>query len=466
MTSGRRGPNAKAEPLYSLAVFERLRESLDVQFRGDAVVAGDDGYIRPNYEIRDDGAWLRASDVVDSLNWTPACDLSAAHDSPDPLTTPALPFPFTARYLAAFMLDGWGWFLHQRFVGADGLLDVETAQALLGGVRDAKPREAIEAALAALVQARHFVGEPDADLAKAENVAASAFAEANNDAERLHDWRAKDISEQERDARVQRRNAMTDSATAALRQAQAAQQEDHKAWRTRMVLWLLGAGDRKYSRDEWRALLKLEQASAFLAGHAPDASPEEERHGLVDWYDATVRADYWFGLASVTAVEAAQLLSCENPHDPDSANWLETTTEHLNPEAKRELLRGLEDEGGKRPLTEWLQRAKSRGWRYDPWIEQYIEAAGLSPTAAATEVGTSTRPVPRAIAQENAILAKFRELGIDPMRLPKPKPGKSSPPVSQVRAALGPSYTADVMQKAMSRLFQDGRAAYSDTSAD
>ncbi|RVT52748.1 hypothetical protein [Rubrivivax albus] len=359
-------------------MFERLRETLDVQFRGDSVVAGDDGYIKPNYELRDDGAWLRANDVEDSFNWTPACDVAAAHDGPDPLTTPALPFPFTARQLAAFMLDGWGWFLHQRFVGDDGLLDVETAQALLGGVRDAKPREAIEAALAALVQARHFVGEPDAELAKAEKVAASTFDALNAKAEKLHDWRAKGISEQERDARVQRRNAMTDSAKAALRQAQTAQHEDHKAWRSRMVLWLLGAGDRKYSRDEWQALLKLEQASAWLAGHAPDPSPEEKREELIGWYDATVRADYWFGISSVTAVEAAQLLSCENPHDPDSANWLETTTEHLNPEAKRELLRGFDDEGGKRSLTEWLQCAKSRGWRYDPWIEHYIAARGDS----------------------------------------------------------------------------------------
>lgn len=345
MTPGRATPAERPEPLYARQVFERLREALDVLLNDDALVAWEDSYIKPNYELRDDGAWLRADVGVDSLNWTPVCDLEESPDSPDPLTTPALPFPFTARQLAAFMLDGWGSFLHQRFASEDGRLDVDVVQALLGGVRDAKPREAIAGAFAALAKASQDVGEPDASLAESQVAATAALDEAKKEAERLHPWREDGITEEERSARVQMRNEMTTQAKAALSAARTAQEKDHTDWRKAMVRWL------------------LDPASRML---------------------------------------------------PSEAN----------------------------------------------------KAVGATPAASATNAIVPTKPVSRARAQENAILGKFKELGVDPMRLPRPKPGKSSPPVARVRAALGPAFTSDVMQKAMARLFEDGRAAYSDTPAE
>lgn len=319
-------PYDRLEPQYAREVFERLRETLDVVLTDRTAIRCKDAYIAPNYELRDDGAWLRANEQEDALNWTPACDAEEGLGSPDPLTTPALPFPFTARQLAAFLLDGWGWFLHARFADEDGQLDLGTVQALLGSVRDAKPREAIAAAFAALAQARQHVGEADASVFASELAAVAAFETATARAERLHDGREGGITERERSARVQRRNEMTAAAKAALGKSQSAREKDHSTWRRATVRWLLGGG---------------------------------------------------------------------------------------------------------------------------------IQAA---------EASSSTRPMPRAQAQENAILAKFSELGIDPMKLPRPKPGKSCPPVAKVRAALG--YSTDVMQKAMARLLRDGTAAYTDASAD
>lgn len=366
------------EPQYAREVFERLRQTLEVLLTDDSAVAWTDEDIAPNYELRDDGAWLRSNADSDSLNWTPSCDLDEGPTSPDPLTTPALPFPFTARQLAAFMLDGWGWHLAQQFAGEDGQPDLDRVQALLGSVRDAKPRRAIVEAFGVLAQAREQVGVPDIALAQAEQAAVAALDGATKEANRLHNWRERGISERERNARVRKRNKMTAAAKAALRRARQAREQDERAWRKAMVRWLLNAETAKLTREEWGRLSNDEKVNAWLAGRGPDPTQEEDLQSLIGWYDATLRADYWLRLACVTAVEAAQLLSCENPHDSAAKTWLDTTSEHMNPEARRELLRGFEDEGGTRSLTEWLQRAKSRGWRYDPWVDQYIAAAGDS----------------------------------------------------------------------------------------
>lgn len=333
------GTDDSTEPQYARDVFVRLHQSLDVLVTDDAAIARMDEYNAPNYELRDDGAWLRPNAESDVHNWTPACDLDEGPTSPGPLTTPALPFPFTARHLAAFMLDGWGWHWAQRLAGEDGQPDLDRVQAFLGSVRDAKPRKAIVEAFAALEQARQQVGVPDMSFAQAEQAAAAALDNAMKEANRLHNWRERGIGEDERRARVEGRREMAAAAKDTLKDARETLEKDDEARRKAMVRWLLAPERGKLSRDEWSSL--------------------------------------------------------SNTDGPGSA-----------------------------------------------------------------------RPLPRARAQENAILAKFKEFGVDPLRLPKPKPGKSSPPVAKVRAALGSAYTPDVMQKAMTRLFKDGRAAYGDTSAD
>lgn len=233
-------PEEKSEPQYGRQVFERLSEALSVELRRDTAIAGRDYDIAPNYDFRDDGAWLRPSNAIDETNWSPACDAEEGPASPDPMTTPALPFPFTARHLAAFMLGFWGHALRSRFERHDGHLDEEMVQLLLGGVRDVKPREAIAGAFAALEQARQQVGaEQDLRLSRAEQAALAALEEATNEAERLHDWREVGITEQECSARVQRRNELTATADIALRNARKASKKHDVAWRRSMVRCLL-----------------------------------------------------------------------------------------------------------------------------------------------------------------------------------------------------------------------------------
>lgn len=387
------------EPKYAREVFERLRETLDFLPGERGLIAWADEYIAPNYELRDDGARLLPNAGFDELNWTPAADLEEGPGSPDPLTTPALPFPFTARQLAAFMLNGWGWFLACRFEGEDEQPDVVTIKALLGRTRDAKPREAITAAFAALAQARQVLGVPDARMATAEQAAEAALASATKEANRLHDWREFGIAEKERSARLRKCKKVTAAAAALLRDARKAREKDDLAWRKSMVRWLLRPEGTKLPRDEWAALSNDAKTAAWLAGRAPDPTDDEDLQSLVGWYDATVRADYWVGLSSISPVEAAQLLSCENPHDAGSANWHATTTQHMNPEARRELLRGFQDLGGPRPLAGWLQCARSCGWRYDPWIDEYIAARGASLPRPAVGVPTANLGAKRSMTK-------------------------------------------------------------------
>lgn len=229
---------ANRETEYAQAVFERLRETLDVLLTDSGTLSAADDSIQPNYDILDNG--LRLRDRQERMfDWTPVCDLEEGPNSPDPLTTPALPFPFTARQLASFMLGGWGWFLAERFAGEDGEIDAEIVKTLLGGVRDAKPREAITAAFAALSEARKHVGEPDRRLEEAEREAKAAYKQKHDEAERLHNWREAGITEAERGARVQRRNEAVGTEKADLNRAMEANQNAHATWRRAMVQCLL-----------------------------------------------------------------------------------------------------------------------------------------------------------------------------------------------------------------------------------
>lgn len=215
------------EPRYSRAVFEKLLD------------ASEDDDIRSNYDIRDDGVWLREDDEAGSLNWTPVCDLEEGPESPDPLETPALPFPFIARELAAFMLDGWGWFLGQALGGGGDLSDEDAVNLRLGGGMNTKPREAIKAAFLAIQNAQLKVPAPTPELEQALSRAQKECEDAEKTVGAEHDWR--DMSQPEA-VREERRLAYL-AAVNPDRQKKSEAQNDYDdaqdAWRKAMVRELL-----------------------------------------------------------------------------------------------------------------------------------------------------------------------------------------------------------------------------------
>lgn len=140
----------------------------------------------------------------------------------------------------------------------------------------------------------------------------------------------------------------------------------------------------RYARKDWERLTNAEKAVAWTKNEEPAETPDEQGQYLIGWYDSTMDASYWLDKRSeIPADQAAQILSGSNPNHPEEeSKWLDVTKWKDDAEGvplmcssdKRMLLRGFEEVGGKRTLIEWLNLAKQRGWRYDPWVDEYIVA--------------------------------------------------------------------------------------------
>ncbi len=96
-------PAVGGEPFYSRSVFEAILAGVgEGNVPSDALLCSADG-------VR-----LKHPDTDGLLAWHPWCEVSMP-GSPNPLDEPWLRFPFTARQLAAFMADGWGFFIQERY---------------------------------------------------------------------------------------------------------------------------------------------------------------------------------------------------------------------------------------------------------------------------------------------------------------------------------------------------------------
>lgn len=285
------------EPRYKREVFEGLLHALDMVLTDkNSIIHMPDDAVRGNYDIRDDGVWLRKNDAAPAFNWTPACDLEEGPESPDPLTTPALPFPFTARQLAAFTLGGWGWLLGDRFADDTGLLDTEVVPLLLGGKLDTKLRESITAAFSALQNARLNAPIPDHEREQALVMAREECEAAETAAGAVHDWRDTRQPEAVREKRRLAYLAAVNPYRQKKREAQVARDEAQETWRKAMVRQLLNPTPPKQEPSD---IERQEEQQAFVTG----------------FYEATYDLPHWTALEDVSSQEAAALLCGINPLD-------------------------------------------------------------------------------------------------------------------------------------------------------
>lgn len=223
---------------YTRQVFEHLLGSMSRQTSG---VDSHSFFLNLLY-VRDDGAWLKDGSFgpdASGLGWSPACDMDWP-GSPDPLSTPALRFPFTANQLAAWLLDGPGFFVAEAAGDLATGPDKEALDAL--GDRGVKAREALSAAYEAIRAAQAVVGEVDPAVIDAGRIAALRHEQRMTEAQTRRDnnWAELGIDRQESEARRLRFLAAVKPGRTIHRAARQADDEAHADWRRKMVRALVG----------------------------------------------------------------------------------------------------------------------------------------------------------------------------------------------------------------------------------
>ena len=115
---------------------------------------------------------------TEGLRWRPARQLQLLPGAPEVKGTPMLPNPFTARELAAFMLDGAGALVADFYGEWDDGPDPESLRAI---DPDSKARRAVTEAFTAYRLAIEKVGKYDMDALARRDAAHTAYWKSSND---------------------------------------------------------------------------------------------------------------------------------------------------------------------------------------------------------------------------------------------------------------------------------------------
>lgn len=193
---------------------------------------------------------------TDGLRWRPARQLQLLPGAPEVKGTPMLPNPFTARELAAFMLEGAGALVADFYGEWDDGPDPESLRAI---DPDSKARRAVTEAFTAYRLAIEKVGKYDMDALARRDAAHTAYWKSSND---------KALSK-------------------AFEDAQAEWDAAHQAWLTKMVRCLLEPQAAAPAQDEAETVSarpmqrSAAQSAAILAairsaGHDPRRLPVNE----------------------------------------------------------------------------------------------------------------------------------------------------------------------------------------------
>ena len=126
-------------------------------------------------------------------------------------------------------------------------------------------------------------------------------------------------------------------------------------------------------------------------------SPKEAADGTIGWFDQTMGANHWFSLSDVEPDRAAMLLCQHDPNSETLEHAKQCTNDITGPQDLLRLQQRFEDLAKCKPqhrtLLQWLDFARRSKLRYHPWIDQYVEAAGL-----AADAPTAAEPVPGVVA--------------------------------------------------------------------
>lgn len=226
-------------PSYDRSVFEGILKLCGLGANAEPITEA-------ALRVEDDGVFAEATGF-EVLDWMPAVDADAP-GSPNPLVAPLLSFPFTAAQLAAFLLDGWGWFIYEALGSWETGPDEDLLRST--GVRGTKVREAVHAAYRAGREAQKAVG-PLGEALQSRVVELGAVIDTtNNDANRLEGVSEAGITHEEYEAR----RARAREATADMEQLHEGLNEqaadEAQEWRKAMVRHLLGLGPPAHLADQ------------------------------------------------------------------------------------------------------------------------------------------------------------------------------------------------------------------------
>lgn len=191
-------------------------------------------------ELKADGVHLRNEqlqfDPTQALHWKYVCELDGA-DSPNPLTAPCLPFPFTANQLAAFMLDGVGAVISSVYGNWENGPDQGMLDSM--GVLAREPRRAMTEAYTAYMTAQGTVGPYPSSLEKRVGRLSKIHSYRNGKANKHEGVFADDITPAESRTRRERAVASNLELWTQLNSAKNEYEAAFNGWRNAMVRQLL-----------------------------------------------------------------------------------------------------------------------------------------------------------------------------------------------------------------------------------
>ena len=196
------------------------------------------GYLR--FDER--GVWpdierdLLLQTETERLRWRPARQLQHLPGAPEVKDTPMLPNPFTARELAAFMLDGAGALVADFYGEWDDGPDPDSLRAI---DPDSKARRAVTEAFTAYREAEGIVGPYPRALQADADRARKAYNEANQRANEREGVSGAVPGTDDSTARRARAVASVAAQEAKMHTTIAASRQASEAWLTKMVRCLL-----------------------------------------------------------------------------------------------------------------------------------------------------------------------------------------------------------------------------------
>ena len=124
-------------------------------------------------------------------------------------------------------------------------------------------------------------------------------------------------------------------------------------------------------------------------------SPKDSADGTIGWFDETMSAAHWLSLQDIGPDRAAMLLCQLDPNRMTLEQAKGHKNEATGPDDFVRLLQRFEDQAKCEPqhrtLLHWLEFARASRLRHHPWIDEYVEAAGVAVVDADT---SSEAPTP------------------------------------------------------------------------